>query len=81
MDEAEKSRLREHLIELRKFVGKQNRHFAFRTYSRSFLVEWLAKVSKEFGVEIPLLNRMVMSLDVTATAPVQARVENSGRGG
>lgn len=58
MDEAEKSRLREHLIELRKFVGKQNRHFAFRTYSRSFLVEWLAKVSKEFGVEIPLLNRM-----------------------
>lgn len=62
MKENEKSALKNHLIELRKFVGRQSRHYAFRMYSKSFLVEWLDRVSREFEIEVPRLNRMVKSL-------------------
>jgi hypothetical protein len=52
MNETEKATLRKYLVELGKFTETQGRYHAFRRYSRPFLLRWLERVCREFGVEV-----------------------------
>lgn len=62
MDREEQQFLAEKLNELRAFTGKQARHYAFKTYSKPFLVLWLREVAEFFGVKVAYLDRFKVSL-------------------
>lgn len=45
--------MKEEIKELYKFVLKNSRHHAFKTYSRPFLLKWIKDFCEEYNIEKP----------------------------